>query len=318
MRKLTWFLITFTFFSGLTACAENTGTSTTEAANSTPTIVIETFIFATQEPVPTETQVPEGSAEPILPTPTPFKHTIQANDTLSGIAFQYGVLLDRLIAANPTVNPNFLVPGEELIIPSSEGAIISYPTPTPVNLEINFQSCLASLDGGLWCFPIIKNNQASPVENISVSLTLTSPQNDEVYSQTAVPALNYIAPGESFPAAAYFPPPIPSNYQVSAVLQTSLITENPPLPVSLPDPEIKIGSDSLSAKVQGIIPLPENLEGIKSVWVAAVGYSDENVVGYRKWISSQILAPGAELPYQFTLYSLGPNLDRVEVRAEFH
>jgi LysM repeat protein len=318
MKKTTWFAFILMTLAGLGACAEKTGTSTATAVDSTPTIVLETFEYSTQEPEPTETQVPEGSSEPILPTPTPFKHTIQTNDTLSGIAFQYGVLLDRLIAANPTVNPNFLVPGEELTIPNSEGSIISYPTPTPVNLQVDFQSCLGSLDGGLWCFPTIQNNQSVTVENVSVSLKLIGENSDVVYTQSAVPALNYLSPGERIPAAAYFPPPVPSNYQINAELQTSLTTESPPPPVSLPDPEIEISPDLLSAQIQGTISLPENLEGIQSVWVAAVGYSGETVVGYRKWISSQILAPGAKLPYQFSLYSLGPNLDRVEVQAEFH
>jgi len=318
MKKITWFAIILTFLAGLGACSINSGTPTAAAVTSTPTVVLETFEFSTQEPEPTKTQVPEGNSEPVLPTPTPFKHTIQTNDTLSGIAFQYGVLLDRLIAANPTVNPNFLVPGDELIIPNSEGAIISYPTPTPVNLAVDFQSCLGSLDGGLWCFPTIQNNQSGTVENVSVSLKLISSNSDEIYTQSAVPALNYLSPGERIPAAAYFPPPIPSDYQIRATLQTSLITENPPPPVSLPDPEIDMASDLLSAQIQGVISLPDSLEGIQSVWVAAVGYSGESVVGYRKWISSQILTPGAELPFQFALYSLGPELTKIEVQAEFH
>lgn len=318
MKKIAWFALILSVLAGLGACSVNSGIPTAAALSSTPTIILETFEFSTPDQQPTETRIPEGGSEPILPTPTPFKHTIQNNETLSGIAFQYGILLDRLIAANPTVNPNFLVPGEELIIPSSEGAIISYPTPTPVSLELDFQSCLGSLDGGLWCFPTITNNQSVTVENVSVSLKLISSNSELIYTQSAVPALNYLNPGESIPAAAYFPPPIPSNYQINAVLQTSLITENPPPPVSLPDPEIEIAPDLLSAQIQGVIPLPDNLESIQSVWVAAVGYSGESVAGYRKWISSQILAPGAELPYQFTLYSLGPELTQIEVQAEFH
>ncbi len=67
MRKITWFVIALPLIAGLVACAENPGTSTPPVADSTPTIVIETFVFNTKEPVPTETQVPGESAEQRLP-----------------------------------------------------------------------------------------------------------------------------------------------------------------------------------------------------------------------------------------------------------
>lgn len=48
-------------------------------------------------------------------------YIIQAGDTLSSIAARFNVSLDNLIAANPTINPNNLAIGQELVIPGLEG-----------------------------------------------------------------------------------------------------------------------------------------------------------------------------------------------------
>ena len=48
-------------------------------------------------------------------------YIIQAGDTLSFIASRFNVSLDDLIAANPSVDPNFLNQGQQIIIPGLEG-----------------------------------------------------------------------------------------------------------------------------------------------------------------------------------------------------
>ncbi len=48
-------------------------------------------------------------------------YLIQSGDTLSSIAARFNVSLSDLIAANPTINPNNLAIGQELVIPGLEG-----------------------------------------------------------------------------------------------------------------------------------------------------------------------------------------------------
>jgi murein DD-endopeptidase MepM/ murein hydrolase activator NlpD len=48
-------------------------------------------------------------------------YIVQAGDTLSQIAVRFNVSLNDLLAANPSLNPNILTPGQEVIIPGLEG-----------------------------------------------------------------------------------------------------------------------------------------------------------------------------------------------------
>lgn len=60
--------------------------------------------------------VPVKPAEP-TPTPEPFYHTVQAGDSLTGIAAQYGVSWADIVTANKMPDPNALRAGMKLLIP---------------------------------------------------------------------------------------------------------------------------------------------------------------------------------------------------------
>ena len=78
---------------------------------------------------------PEGlvvSFETPLPSPTPFVYEVQAGDTMSGIAFKFGVSLDELLAANPDISPNSMSIGTKLNIPSNPANPTGASTSTPV------------------------------------------------------------------------------------------------------------------------------------------------------------------------------------------
>jgi LysM repeat protein len=75
---------------------------------------------------------PEGSPSP-SPAPTPFVYTVKSGDTLSGIATQFDVTLDDLIAANPELkDPDMLGVGDKLIIPIGGFQPSPSPSPSPV------------------------------------------------------------------------------------------------------------------------------------------------------------------------------------------
>jgi LysM repeat protein len=90
------------------------------------------------EPTPTATAEPEVTLEVPSPTPSPqptptpkpvVYHTVQSGETLWDIADQYGVTLEALMAANESVDPDRLQPGQELIIPLDDEDYGDQPAP---------------------------------------------------------------------------------------------------------------------------------------------------------------------------------------------
>lgn len=113
------------------------GLSTT--ANSTPAYILpNTPQTATPTPAPVSiySAAPSTVVKP-APTATPVNgavsYTIKSGDTLSAIAARYGTSVSALAAANGITNPNLIVAGKALNIPSAApavaGASASNPAP---------------------------------------------------------------------------------------------------------------------------------------------------------------------------------------------
>ncbi|MEK6256105.1 MAG: LysM peptidoglycan-binding domain-containing protein, partial [Chloroflexota bacterium] len=104
----------------------------------------EITLYQTLTPAPISTS-DSSQVEPSQITsasPTPLIYKIVANDTLIGIATRFNIALEALVAANPGLDPNFLIVGADLLIPAGAGSITSeLPTPTPVAIIIQSPHC---------------------------------------------------------------------------------------------------------------------------------------------------------------------------------
>jgi LysM repeat protein len=91
---------------------------------------LETPTATTQADVALETPSPVSSPQPTPTQETVVYHTVQSGETMWDIASQYGVTLEALTAANESVDPDRLQPGQELVIPQEDddGAASSAPT----------------------------------------------------------------------------------------------------------------------------------------------------------------------------------------------
>ena len=100
---------------------------------SVPTLV------ATAQSIPTVSEAALPTAVPIALTPTapptatarPSQYIVKVGDTLTGIANDFNVSVDQLLAANNLANGDLLSIGQTLIMPGS-GASAVAATPTPI------------------------------------------------------------------------------------------------------------------------------------------------------------------------------------------
>ena len=101
----------------------------TEVATSIPT---GTLALPTNTPVPTSVPTMTSGPAPATNTPDPSSapgtYTVQWGDTLYSIATKEGTTGAALEAANPGINPNLIVPGQVLNLPTPG----TQPQPAPV------------------------------------------------------------------------------------------------------------------------------------------------------------------------------------------
>ena len=285
--------------------------------SSAPTAALTPFFTVT--PSPTLAKAPElVFADTPLPSPTPFTYIIKAGDTMSQIAEHFGVPLNALMAANPQVSPNAMSVGQTLLIPGDADNPTGQPTPTPVPFAVTQVQCYPTLDGGMWCFALARNDSADTMENLSARLSLLSTEG-VVAAQVAIPPLNILPPHSSLPLTAFFPPTIPADATPRVQVLTAITipaNDTRYLPAALKNTNTVIASDGRSARVSGQASLPANSPAAKTVWVAAVAYDAAGrVVGLRRWEGSG-LPPGGSLPFDLTVASLGSRVTRVELFIE--
>jgi LysM repeat protein len=291
---------------------------------------------------------------------------VKKGDTMLGIAFRYGITLDQLQAANPKVNPRILSVGTVLVIPvrsvATEGVVL---TPAPFPAKLGAMRCFPVDSEGVWCLGAVTNDQGQAMENISVWLTLYSPDGQALASQPAIPPLNLLLPGRSLPVMAFFPLARPGNGTASPVAPPPAgtpprkLTVTPALSPALPanasatfnlpleqlphvtaqaqllsalgvaanDPRYldasaqvsqqTVDASGIQARLQGLVSLPAGSPAARTVWIVVVAYGENGeMVGLRKWEAPTKLSPGTSLPFDVTVYSLGPAIQKTDVLVE--
>ncbi len=266
------------------------------------------------------------SFETPLPSPTPFIYEVQAGDTLSSIAFKFGVSLDELVAANPDVSPNSMSIGTKLNVPSNPADPTDASTSTPVPLSspqgaaVKQIECYPTADQGMWCFALVYNDTQDVIENLSAQVTLLDADGGTLASTPALSPLNILPPDASLPLMVFFPPVIPADAQPQVQLLTGIHLQSDDeryLPATLHNTLTQVDGSGRSAQVSGMVLLPEDAQPAKMVWVAAVVYDRAGrVVGTRRWESNAGIVPGSSLAFAFEVSSLAGQIGQVEFVVE--
>ena len=322
MRKIIRLLGLAGIILLLAACSPNQATATlTSTATRAGTLKAYTGPRPSITPSPTNaaTVTPLPSA-----TPTPRTHVVRAKEDLWGIALRYGLSLEDLLTANPTVDPRFLSIGANLKIPAPlytpTADASNPPLPTPIGMALAAPYCYSAREGGLWCFTTAVNQQEYSIEALSAAIRLYDRSSGEIFSQTAFAPLSLVPPGGTMPLTAYFASPAPLNFDVTAELLTALPV--PPaanrfLTIQQPGTQIEIDAGRLSAVASGTFQLSDTQATANRIQAAAVAYDAQGkVTGVRRWESLEPLNGSIALDFDLTVYAAGAPIDRVVVLVE--
>jgi LysM repeat protein len=297
----------------LCACANSSGNATADLTSvpSTPRG------YQSMTPRPTTTVLP-GVMTIILPSPTPLEYTIAKGDTLSSIAGHFGISVQDLLSANPGVQANALIVGNQLIIPASSKGT-PQAIPTPAALTISQARCWPETSGGSWCFALLQNDFAESIENISVQFSLLDLDGHEIVSQAAYGLLDILQAGGSMPLAVHLPAPLPARISVRVQVLTAirlLPGDTRYLPVMLENTLVNVNASGSTANVSGLAVLA-GAETANTLWVLASAYDAAgNVVGLRRWESVDELSGLDATRFDFQISSVGPAISRVDLLAE--
>ena len=254
------------------------------------------------------------NAEP-EPTPTPLSYTIVAGDTLLGIAERHGISLDQLLVANPGLDARFLSINDQILIPQGEGGLAVAPQEDSlVDLNLGEALCFGTSAGELWCLLSVTNNTSSAVENAVATLTLISSAGDIVAKREAFGLIQKLDSGQSMPLLAYWPS-APQNWAaISSQLISAFRLDDPAaryVETELDIFKAIISADGLSAQVSAELSAAEFAQ-VQNLRILAIAYDKEGQpIGLRRIELEQ-----GENEFDFEVFSLGPQIDSVEVLVE--
>lgn len=309
-----------------------------------PTKTVVPTNAPTLQPSPTLTPSLTATESPTLtptatstPTPAPVTWTVGKGDELMAIAFFYGITLDELLAANPSVTPNWMSVGTVLQIPVTPTPLpTNTPTATPTNtpeplpsqtalsgaaVELQGEpACYPDPLGELNCLALIHNQGEETLENPAVSFRLTSKEDGSESEMVVFAPLNLLPAGSSLPVLASFPAPVPEGYDLQVQIDSWL----PMMPdddryaqTEIVDSQIRISENYSLAYVEGKINVETENREIASLWLLAIAFDEAgNPVGFRRWEAALPLTNTQNIAFKTIIYSLGPDIDKVELMAE--
>ncbi len=316
-KILPMLLIPGLWISACTAAPPQNPTESTSQIQLTP------YTTATNTPTitPTPVNAPTATLAPTA-TPTPVIYVVKEKDTLGVIAYNNGVTVDELKAANPDVDPYMMPVGTKLIIPFHQATSLT-PSPleaTTVPLHVLATECSPAATGGLYCFATVANPQANAINNFSAEFQLTNTQTGEITAQKALFPLSTLDAGTNLPLYAYFTPPVASPYSIGLkVLSAANLSATPAATpgIELHEPQIAISADGYSAAVTGEGVYTEQATNAKTLTITAVSFDDQGKVnGIRRSEIAVDTSSGSTISYSITVYSTRGIIAKVSVYAE--
>ena len=246
-----------------------------------------------------------------------------------GIALRFGIPLEALKTANPSINPNAMGENTTLVLPvtatpgasstplpPTEAPASATPQVTPTAHSAYPVYGYVDTLGGLRVFVIYSSKRGQPVENPSVLVSLQDKTGSAKLEAVAILPLNILAPGSDLPLVVYFPAPIPASFILSAQPDFELpVPEGDTryLKTVIVDQKVSLSEDKKSAVVEARL----NFEGgdVARAMAVAVAFGNGGLpVGYRQ---IELANPkNMDNLLKIVIYSLGPEIEAVKIYAE--
>jgi hypothetical protein len=162
------------------------------------------------------------------------------------------------------------------------------------------------------------NPGEAPLEGVVFTATQIDRAGEAVQTITAVPALAILPPEAAVPVA--FALPMDPNDVGQVLVQVQSAYPSPDwearfLPLESRQSVYQPSPDRRRWELQGEVAVPEGPEGSVSVRIVAVALAaDGNPLGFATWTGPS--AFGQTLPYRLTVFSLGGEIDVVDMQIE--
>jgi LysM repeat protein len=247
-----------------------------------------------------------------MPTAAPEAYIVQAGDTLVGIAAARGASLEEILALNSDVRPEFLLVGQEIIVPPRPEI---EPTAAPpsagrISVEIAGLKTYVSATGGSWVLGEIVNSSLQAVELVQVWVAMMSPEGETLASETVWITPVIIPSSGRAPFGALFSEVSP----VGAIVQADIVAGRPVnnlgnryLDLAVIDAEVTIGDNPIrvagSIENQGQYPAGQ-------ISLVTTFYDDQgSVTGFHELGLDETVEPGESRPFAFTSLPPGGRAD---------
>jgi LysM repeat protein len=262
------------------------------------------------------------SVDPIPPqaAPTALLYTVQAGDTLLGIARQFGVTLSELQVANSSLNPLTLPIGLPIIIPNppfNAQGDSRLPTPTPVALVVLVPVCHPTTTDGIVCLGRVLNTLNAGVEQVNVSLQLLRQDGSRLAEGSAGIEQAFIPAGGSAPYRALFKAEWRDYAAAAAWLESAEIegdTGQPHIVVEIQNQQVHLmdGQYVVSATLHN--PAAQNAHLLQAV--LTVEDASGQIIAYRVLPLDDELPAGGDLSFQISVMVDAPITHTLYIEAE--
>ncbi|MBC8263011.1 MAG: LysM peptidoglycan-binding domain-containing protein [Anaerolineales bacterium] len=272
-------------------------------------------------PRSTSTPAPStpGPTLPPTPAPTPVIHKVQAGDTISGIAKQYGISAEALQEANAILDPQLLQIDQELVIPlgnhNPEGPPTSTPIPLPFEVKgVGFYETPA---GSLWCLGEVENTSGRALERVQVKVSLQDEDDKVLATESAFVALGIVPQRSKAPFAVLFVNPPVSFAKYQAIpLSGEAVTYLGNRYLDLTVTEQQGESEGHYFAVEGLVQNTGQADA-ETVTVLATAYDAHGrVTGFRQADLENAPAAGESFPFQVNLLPFGGTAVTYSVQAQ--